>query len=409
MGICQKRDTRNSQNPQNAQNKQNPESAQNVQNVSFQPLPYKRREQSFLKVSRSICIIKSKTQTGTGFLLKYLIKEKNYYFLISNEHIITNDMINNQEEIEVIYDNKFKTIKIVLNQDERYIKTFKDKNLDIAVVQILHKDNIEDGNFLLAKENIDKNELISKNIYIPQYPEVGEKTLILSYGNIKEINKDNEICHSAKTSYGSSGSPIFLENTIEVIGIHKQKNNNNTENYADFIYPIFETIKNYFENKTKNKEKEKEIEKEIKKKDDIIDYTNVKIYYENGKLEYEGGFFDNKFEGYGKYYYLNGKYYEGQFKNGLRNGNGKLYYSNGNIIYEGDFVNDKFEGNGKYIYEGGEYYNGQWKEDKKNGKGSLYAKNGNIIYVGDFVNDNYEGNGRKYIEGGGYYDGQWKK
>ena len=173
-------------------------------------------------------------------------------------------MIKSQEEIEVQFDNEFTKIKIVLNQDERYIKTFKDKNLDITVVQILSKDNIEDGNFLLAKENIDKNELISKNIYLPQYPKIGEKTLIPSYGNIKEINKHNEIVYSAKTSYGSSGGPIFLENTIEVIGIHKQKNNNNTENYADFIYPIFETIKNYFENKTKNKEKE--IEKEIKKK-----------------------------------------------------------------------------------------------------------------------------------------------
>ena len=43
------------------------------------------------------------------------------------------------------------------------------------------------------------------------------------------------------------------------------------------------------------------------------------------------------------------------------NGKGKYYYSNGNIMYEGDYFNDKYEGNGKYIHENGEYYIGQWK------------------------------------------------
>ena len=108
MGICEKRDTQNSQNPQNAQN---PENAQNAQNVSIQPIPDKRIDQSFLKVSRSICKISTKIQFGTGFLFKHLIKGEYYYFLISNEHIITNDMIKSQEEIEVQFDNEFTKIK----------------------------------------------------------------------------------------------------------------------------------------------------------------------------------------------------------------------------------------------------------------------------------------------------------
>ena len=67
-------------------------------------------------------------------------------------------MIKSQEEIEVQFDNEFTKIKIVLNQKERYIKTFKRlNNLDITVVQILSKDGIGDDNFLLAEETIKKN------------------------------------------------------------------------------------------------------------------------------------------------------------------------------------------------------------------------------------------------------------
>ena len=265
-------------------------------------------DQCLLKVSRSICKISTKMQFGTGFLLKHLINEKYYYFLISNEHIISNDMIQEQEEIEVFYDNEFKTIKILLNQKERYINTFKRLyNLDITVVQILSKDGIEDGNFLLAEENINKNKLIGMNIYIPQYPEGGN--LKQAKGIIKRID-NNEIVHLVSTNNGSSGSPLFLENSIKVIGIHKQGDTAHTENYADFIYPIFDIIKNGFEL----------IKKPIPQPPVII-HSIIKIYYENGKLMYEGGFIDNKFEGYGKYYYLNGEYYEGQFKNGIRDGN----------------------------------------------------------------------------------------
>ena len=48
-----------------------------------------------------------------------------------------------------------------------------------------------------------------------------------------------------------------------------------------------------------------------------------------------------------------GKYYIGQWKNGLRNGKGTMYYSNGTIKYEGDWVNDKEEGKGIDFYKNG--------------------------------------------------------
>ena len=179
--------------------------------------------------------------------------------------------------------------------------------------------------------NINNNiEYIKKDIYIVQYPE-GNK-LSYSEGKIININNNNELIYNASTKPGSSGSPILIKNTIEVIGIHKKGNIKKTENYGTSLYSILQLLK------TKN----------------II--------------------------------YKNGDYYIGEILNGNKHGKGIEYYKNGNIKYDGEFVNGKFEGNGKYVWENGEYYIGQWLNDKRNGKGILYYKNGNIKFYGEFVN-----------------------
>ena len=65
-------------------------------------------------------------------------------------------------------------------------------------------------------------------------------------------------------------------------------------------------------------------------------------------MRYEGEYINEKFEGIGKYYYGYGNYYIGQWKNGLRNGEGVLYYKDNKVIYDVEFVNNKFEGKEKY-------------------------------------------------------------
>lgn len=80
--------------------------------------------------------------------------------------------------------------------------------------------------------------------------------------------------------------------------------------------------------------------------------------------------------GYGKYVYNNG-YYEGNFKNGFRNGQGSYYFDIGDY-YVGNFKDNKFNGQGIYYYTNGERYNGEWKEQRLHGKGELVQFDGEL-------------------------------
>jgi hypothetical protein len=83
-------------------------------------------------------------------------------------------------------------------------------------------------------------------------------------------------------------------------------------------------------------------------------------------------------------------------------GKGVKFRINNNTIikeYEGDFVEGIYEGNGKlYNYdENGnllDYYIGQMINGKEHGKGKLYEKNHDIIYDGEFAFGKYDGFGR---------------
>ena len=173
-------------------------------------------------------------------------------------------MIENNNEIEVYYDNQKERIKIVLDNRERFIRNFKDKKLDYTVVEILLKDNIDKKYFLLP--NLDYNtdnykSLNNKKIFIVQFPE-GNK-LSHSSGNIIKI-ENYELAHKVSTEPGSSGSPIFLIETTKVIGIHKSGDKYIKENYGDFIFPIIKILdkinhKDKFNNYNKTKVKKKHV------------------------------------------------------------------------------------------------------------------------------------------------------
>ena len=132
-----------------------------------------------------------------------------------------------------------------------------------------------------------------------------------------------------------------------------------------------------------------------------------KEYDRYGKLIYEGEYKDGKKQGKGKKYYHNEKddyinnyiKFEGEFLNGKK-WNGKGYDKKRNIIYE------LKNGNGyikKYYYE---YYNrghlifeGEYKNGEKNGKGKEYNNYGNLIFEGEYKDGKKNGKGKKYYNG----------
>lgn len=65
-----------------------------------------------------------------------------------------------------------------------------------------------------------------------------------------------------------------------------------------------------------------------------------------------------------------GGMYKGDFKKGMRHGQGVMYYPDG-VIYTGEWHNDKRHGVGRLVKDGN-YYEGSFRDDKKCGLGRFY-------------------------------------
>jgi len=75
-----------------------------------------------------------------------------------------------------------------------------------------------------------------------------------------------------------------------------------------------------------------------------------------------------KRNGIGIMKYDSGRFYEGSWKNDLRDGKGYEHFPNGNS-YEGEYNKGKPHGNGVFKWNTGEIYDGQWKDGLKQGDG----------------------------------------
>ena len=99
----------------------------------------------------------------------------------------------------------------------------------------------------------------------------------------------------------------------------------------------------------------------------------------NDTLRFEGEYKNGKRNGKGKEYYDGKLIFEGEYLNGIH-WKGKGYNENGNIIYElinGTGKVKEYNYNGKLSFEG-EYLNGL-----KNGKGKEYYYNNKCLFEGE--------------------------
>jgi hypothetical protein len=85
-------------------------------------------------------MINGKQSFGTGFFC--YIPSKEIKVLITNKHIIDNNFLAKEKELKIYFKEKEYQKNIIINLKSDRFK-FSDKNLDIAVIEIVDEDLID--------------------------------------------------------------------------------------------------------------------------------------------------------------------------------------------------------------------------------------------------------------------------
>jgi len=200
--------------------------------IEEQPIPVSLEgtKKIIFQMENCICQIYSKNgEKGTGFFCKIPFNNNFLPVLITNNHVLNEKDIENNNIIDLSINNEKKEIKKIKIDNLRKKYTNSEKKTDITIIEIRpNKDRIKnylelDEKDLYENEKIKELEYRKKSIYILHYPE-GE--LKVSYGLINDIINNKTINHYCNTKGGSSGSPILSLKTFKVIGIHYGSTNN---------------------------------------------------------------------------------------------------------------------------------------------------------------------------------------
>ena len=212
------------------------------------PVPIEGMKTILYQLKYCTCKIYPKNgKKGTGFFCN--IPSLNNYLpvLITNNHVLNANDIDNNKIIELIINNEVKEIEID-NSRKKY--TNPDKNIDITIIEI--KPNEDKINYFLEldEKEINKNkknlelESVNKSIYILHYPK-GE--LNVSFGIMQRIIDSKKIYHFCNTEDGSSGGPILSLEGFKVIGIHfgyknESKSKINCGTFIKYAIYLFNTF-----------------------------------------------------------------------------------------------------------------------------------------------------------------------
>ena len=196
-------------------------------NISPSPVSLEGTEKILDQMNNCVCRIYNNGK-GTGFFTRIPFNNDLLPVLITNNHVIgVNDLEN--KKIITIYLNNDKKMKVI-EMDEKRLR-YTNKKLDITIIEIKEKKDKLKNNYIELDNNIidyfKSNENIKcdylndiychESIYSINYPE--DKDIVVSYGQPPKIKK-SEINHKCCTKPGSSGSPILLINNQKLIGIH---------------------------------------------------------------------------------------------------------------------------------------------------------------------------------------------
>ena len=186
---------------------------------------------------KSLCRIKIGEKIASGFFMITKINQQKVRFLITNNHVISDEMIIQKINIEIYLECINEKREIQLDNEQRLIKIFP-KPIDITIVEILDSDNLKNKVKCLKRDYLEKGKgyetYLSKDILIFHHPKGGDATC--SSGKILNIN-NYEYGHNAFTEPGSSSSAIILKDDYDddddykIIGIHCRKNKKTYINY----------------------------------------------------------------------------------------------------------------------------------------------------------------------------------
>ena len=180
---------------------------------------------------------------GTGFFTKINFKSKLLPVLITNNHVLKEEDIENNKIIKLtIYNNiekKDEDISIEID-DSRIRYTNSEKDIDITIIEIKPEVDKINNYLEIDEEEMTEKKYRKESIYILHYP--NEK--YVSYGLINELREYKTIIHHCNTEDGSSGSPILSLKSNKVIGVHY--GGIKKYNYGTYIkYAINEINKKY--------------------------------------------------------------------------------------------------------------------------------------------------------------------
>jgi hypothetical protein len=125
--------------------------------------------------------------------------------------------------------------------------------------------------------------------------------------------------------------------------------------------------------------------------------------WDNGD-RYEGRFAEDRPDGRGKYQFANGDAYEGEVKAGVIAGRGS-YTTKAGDVFDGSFVAGKPHGIGVYRFASGDRYEGEMSQGVMHGRGRYFAKGGDRIEA-PFVQAKPQGIGTYRFANGDRYEGE---
>ena len=102
-----------------------------------------------IKVANGTVKIELNNNEGvaSGFFLQLKRNNKNFYCLMTNAHVVKEEMIERKEKIKIRYNNEKNELNLELNKKERIIICYEEFNIDITIIEIIPKDEIKDKTY----------------------------------------------------------------------------------------------------------------------------------------------------------------------------------------------------------------------------------------------------------------------